>query len=94
MIGTYLKSALSSLNPEARACTAEDVPMLRRANMARYRTNSGNFVSINELFKDNIFDSEVSSELIRPERRGEVGGAGSIEVYNLDRGSTSAACII
>jgi hypothetical protein len=51
--------------------------------MARYRSNSGNRVSSNEAFKDNIFDSDMSSGLGCPDRRREVGGAGSIEVYIL-----------
>jgi hypothetical protein len=66
--------------------------MLRRANMARYRSNSGNPVSNNEDFKDNIFGSDTSSGLGWPERSREVGGAGSIEVYIL-KTSRSAAHI-
>jgi hypothetical protein len=37
---TYLNNALSSVKPSASASTAAGVPMSRRANMARYRSNS------------------------------------------------------
>lgn len=59
--------------------------MLRRANIARYRSNSGNRVFNNEALRDDIFDSVVSSGLGWLDRSREVGGAGSIEVYVLKR---------
>lgn len=58
--GAYLKSSLSSENPDARASTADGVPMLRRAKIARYRSNSGKRVSSNEVFKASVLDSKSS----------------------------------
>ena len=79
----YLKRALSSEKPDASASTAADVPILRKANMARYLSNSGSSVLRSFSFSDDICASVTSSGAGWPDRRREDGGAGSIEVYVL-----------
>lgn len=59
----YLKRSLSSEKPEASASTAEGVPILRRANIARYLSNNGSAILSKDAFKDSIFDSDMSSGL-------------------------------
>lgn len=75
----YLNRALSSENPEASAATAEGVPILRRANIARYLSNKGSFVSSNLERNSEILLSDTSVCLSVPDRSPEVAGAGSME---------------
>lgn len=67
--------------------------MFRNANMARYLSNSGNWISNNEAFKVDIADSETSSGFVCPERSLEVGGAGSMEVYILPTECGWVSCL-
>ena len=80
---TCLNRALSSAKPDASASTAAGVPIFRRANIARYLSNRGRFVSFRVFRSLTMFSSDASSGAALPARRPEVGGAGSIEVYDL-----------
>ena len=80
---THLKRALSSVKPDAKASTALGVPIFRRANMARYLSKRGSFVSRSLALKSSMLSSETTSGAGFPDRRPEVGGAGSIDVYVL-----------
>ena len=77
---TCLNRALSSAKPDASASTAAGVPIFRRANIARYLSNRGRFVSFRVFWSLAMFSSDASSGAALPARRPEVGGAGSIEV--------------
>ena len=74
----YLNKALSSEKPEASASTAVGVPILRRANIARYLSNKGSFVSSNFERRSEIHFSGTSWDLNIPDRSPDAG-AGSIE---------------
>lgn len=80
---THLKRTLSSEKPHASASTAGGVPMLRRANIARYLSKSGSSVASSFSLSDDMDASVTSSGFGCPDRRWEDGGAGSIEVYVL-----------
>lgn len=80
---TNLKRALSSENPEARASTASGVPMFLKPNIARYRSKRGRFGSKSFACRLLTVSSVIWSGFAGPDRRPEVGGAGSIEVYVL-----------
>lgn len=78
-----MNKALSSENPEASASTAAGVPMLRRANMARYRSNSGRLVFVKSFWSWEICSGDTRSGFGAPESKPDDAGAGSIEVYVL-----------
>ena len=80
---TYLNSALSSANPAASASTAAGVPTLRSANMARYRSNSGSAVSSSVARSAAMCSGDASSGAALPASSPDVGGAGSMDVYDL-----------
>ena len=82
---TYLKRALSSAKPAARASTAAGVPTFRRANIARYRWNRERFVLIKSMRRNSTPASDTSSSFGVPDSKPEVGGAGSIETYRLSQ---------
>lgn len=78
-----MKSALSSKKPHASASTADGVPILRRANIARYLSKSGSSGLSSFSLSDTIDASVTSAGFGCPDKRWEDGGAGSIEVYVL-----------
>jgi hypothetical protein len=80
---TYLNRALSSVNPEASANTAERVPMFRSANIARYLWKRGTDESVKIDRRDLMLSSDISAGAGAPDNKPEAGGAGSIEVYTL-----------
>lgn len=80
---TYLNKALSSENPDASASTASAVPILRRVNMARYRSKRGSCVFVRSVWRDDIRSGDTTSGFGAPESSADVAGAGSIEVYML-----------
>lgn len=80
---TYLNKALSSENPDASASTASAVPILRRANMARYRSKRGSCVFVRSVWRDDIRSGDTTSGFGAPESSADVAGAGSIEGYML-----------
>lgn len=80
---TNLNKALLSVKPDASASTASGVPIFRSANIARYRSNRGSFVSSRFDWRSRMLLDEKSVGFGFSERRPDVAGAGSIETYRL-----------
>lgn len=78
-----MNKALSSENPDASASTAAGVPILRRANIARYRWNNGSWEFVRSFWSEEIWSDDTDSGFGAPESKPDVAGAGSIEVYAL-----------
>lgn len=83
LFATDLNKALLSVKPDASASMASGVPIFRRANIARYLSNRGSFVSSSIDCNSRMLLEENSVGFGCSERRLDAAGAGSIEVYRL-----------